>query len=121
MNLTDLRGELLRSLRLLRIQLNEKIAKLADAIAAVNNKTQRFTTTIGPLGIGAHDVLITWERPWPDTGYGVLIEPITGQAAIGQVHASLKPGTKTTTQCEVTVVVAVAVASVGVDVVGIRT
>lgn len=99
----------------------KQIQTLAADLAAVNAKTQRFTTTIGPLSIGATDVTVTWPNGWPDVGYSVTVNLISGTAALGNLHATLKSGTKTTTDCVVTVSASAAVASVGVDVIGVRT
>ena len=103
-------------------RLSGQIRKLADALAAVNAKTQRTGTTVGPLSIlTPTDVTITWPNPWPDTSYAVLVGIVTGTAAIGNAHATLKAGSKTTTECVITIAVLANIASVGVDVVGIRT
>lgn len=122
--LLTLRNAVLRLYRELKNTVTvhaKQIGTLADSLAAVNAKTQRAGATIGPLAIGSQDVTVTWDTPWPDTAYGVYIELITGAAALGNLHATLKPGSKTMADCVVTVSTAVAVATVGVDVLGIRT
>lgn len=101
--------------------LRNQIKALKAYIDTVNGKTQRVTTTIGPIAIGATDVTITWPQPWPDTAYGVIPTLVTGDAAVGNVHAQLKNGTKTTTDCVVRVVTTAALASIGIDVLGVRT
>jgi hypothetical protein len=94
----------------------------AALIAALAAKTQRVNTSIGPLAIATPvDVTITWDSEWPDLGYGVWIQLTTGNAALGGVHATLKAGSKTTTECVVTVTAALVVATVGLDVLGART
>ena len=101
-------------------RLTVKVNTLAKDLAKVNAKTQRAGTTIGPL-LGSTDVTITWPEPFPDAQYAVLIETVTGTAALGNVHATLKAGTKTAEGCVVTVSTLLNVASIGIDVVGIRT
>ena len=100
---------------------HEQILLLGNDLALVNAKTQRAGVTIGPLSIGSSDVTITWPKEWPDTVYYVGIELLTGTGALGNLHATLKAGSKTTVDCVVTVSASAAVASVGVDVVGVRT
>lgn len=122
LTITDLRSELLRAIKNLKAHIDRQDKKLADGIQAVNAKTQRVNTAVGPLALGVpQDVTITWPTPWPDTGYGVCIQLATGNNALGQVHATLKAGTKTVTDCIVTVEATLAVATVGVDVIGVRT
>lgn len=120
-DLTTAKRELLQATRTLKATVDKRIARLADAITLVNAKTQRAGTTIGPVPIGSTDVAITWDRPWPDTAYMVAIELITGTAALGALHATLKVGSKTLTDCVITVNTTAAVASVGVDILGVRT
>lgn len=102
-------------------RLSEKLRALATALGKVNDKTQRVITTTDSLAIGLHDVTVTWPRPWPDTGYGVWVSLQLGDAALGSVHAILKPGTKTTTGCVIRIRCLVLVGTVGVDVLGVRT
>lgn len=97
------------------------IKALSDAVTAINAKTQRAGATVGPLSIGSSDTTITWDKPWPDTGYMVIVELVSGTAALGALHATLKVGSKTTTDCVITINATQAVASVGVDVLGVRT
>lgn len=95
---------------------------LASGLAAVNAKMQRFTTTVTTLVANVpQEVAVTWSPAWPDTAYGVWPTPITGAAATGAVFATLKPASKTTTGCTITVVATQAVASIGLDVLGVRT
>ena len=125
-NLNALRQDLLRAIRALKVTVTNhtaNIAALADAVTAVNAKTQRTGAVItGPVSIGSQDVTVTWPTPWPDTAYAVIIELQSGTAALGNLHATVKAGTKTTVDCVVTVAAAAVIAAnVGVDVVGIRT
>lgn len=102
-------------------RLSEKLRALATALVKVNDKTQRTGATTDALAIGLHDVTITWPQPWPDTGYGVWVSLQLGDAALGNVHAILKPGSKTTTGCVIRIRCLAAVATVAVDVLGVRT
>ena len=96
------------------------VKALQDALIAVNGKTKRVTETTA-LAVGNNDVTITWPTPWPDTFYGVYIELISGPTPLGTMHPTLKVGSKTETGCVVTVNATQIVASVGVDVLGVRT
>lgn len=102
---------------------NPAVAALSQAIAAVNAKTQRQAVTVGPLGIGSTDILITWPTPWPDTSYAVVPTIVSGTGALGSLTATLKVGSKTTDNCVVTVANTglAAIGSFAVDVIGIRT
>lgn len=100
------------------------LSNVADGLATVAAKDQRFSVVLADFAGGAAtvDVTVTWPVPWPDAGYMVLAPlPITGPLAIGKVFPALKAGSKTTTQCVVTVVATQAVATVGLEVYGVRT
>lgn len=108
----------------IKAQLASQIRRLAAAVAAINAKTQRANTTVtGPFAVGSQDVTITWPQPWPDPGYSVIISIISGTAALGSIHATLKTGTKTTTDFVITVANTGAgpVGTFALDVIGIRT
>lgn len=117
----DLRPAIQAAIRGYRARVDRQIATLTDSITKVNAKTQRASATIGPLSIGSQDVTITWPTPWPDTAYWVGIELLTGTAALGNLHATLKAGSKTVNDCVITVSALASIATVGVDVVGVRT
>lgn len=121
-----------RSLRRLidRLRIDEritdlvnKVAGLGTSLAKVNAKDQRFGTTLTALAVGTTDVAITWPDPWPDTSYIVIPTVITGAAAVGLVTATLTAGSKTVLGATVTVANRTAgmLASVGLDVLGVRT
>lgn len=94
----------------------------ATYIAALANRQQRVNQTIGPLTAGVPvDITITWPNPWPAPDYGIHTQLTTSQAALGTVHATPKAGTKTTTDCVITVLATVAIATAGLDVLGTRT
>lgn len=112
----SLRNQLLRIIRDIKTTLRTHTA----AIVAINAKTQRTAVTTS-LAAGTNDITITWPTPWPDTIYWVGIELVSAAVQLGNLHATLKAGSKTTTDCVVTVSAVSAVASVGVDVVGMRT
>jgi hypothetical protein len=107
--------KLTQQIQALNERLTTNTQTLKDAITAVNQN-------IGPL-IAAipQDITITWPNPWPDTGYGIWTQIATGNAVLGQIHATLKANSKTETECVVTVLAAVAVTSAGLDVIGART
>lgn len=108
----------------IKAQLASQLRRLATVVAAINAKTQRANTTItGPFAVGSLDVTITWPQAWPDAGYSVIINIISGTAALGSIHATLKSGTKTAVDCVVTVANTGtnAVGTFAVDVIGIRT
>lgn len=117
----NLRDELLRLLRNLAQRVERRDRALAEAIAKVNDKTQRFTTSVGPLAIGNTDVTVTWLTPWPDASYGVYVQITSGNAALGNLHWTVKAGSKETGQCVITINALAAIATVGVDVLGVRT
>ena len=96
------------------------VTKLADAIAKVNAKTQRFAQLVDPLQVGFTTVEVTWPVPFPDTVYMVI--PVVSVPAVnmGQVFASA--GAKTITGCIVVLRNTSAVTpAVILDVLGIRT
>lgn len=97
----------------------KQISKLGTDLALVNAKTQRTGQNLGSLAIGSQDVTLAWPNPWPDTVYAVLIELITGTAALGNLHATLK--SKTTDNVTITVAASVAIGAASIDVVGVRT
>lgn len=108
--------------------LNRRISSLADKVRTlgqdlvkVNAKEQRAGATVESLTIGLHDVAVTWPQEWPDTFYGVWVSVQVGDAALGNVHAILKPGSKTTTGCVIRVRALALIGTVGVDVLGVRT
>lgn len=93
----------------------------ATQIAAINNKTQAVNQAITLTAGIALDVTITWPDEWPDTAYNIIPIITSGTAVLGQIHATPKAASKTTTDCTVTVLSPVAVASAGLYVLGIRT
>lgn len=118
--------DLQKQINNLRLRLNTKddqIQKLNDYITKVDAKTQRVNQAVGPLTANIpQDVTITWPKEWPDQGYGIYTQITTGNAILGAVHATPKSGSKTTTECVITVQATVAVAgTIGLDVLGNRT
>lgn len=121
-------GGIVDPLRYALATINKRISALADKVRAigqdlikVNAKEQRAGATVENLIIGLHDVAITWPKEWPDTAYIVIPTVQVGDAALGNVHAILKPGSKTTTGCVIRVRALVLIGTVGVDVLGVRT
>lgn len=102
--------------------LADKVQALADALTAVNAKTQRAGVSLPTLAAGVTDVTITWPNPWPDTAYGVWISILAGGGTAPLLHCTLKNGTKTTDDCVVTVINSTGgVVATGIDVLGVRT
>jgi hypothetical protein len=99
------------------------LAALAGGLSAVNAKTQRVGATLTSIAVGATDTTITWPTAWPDTAYGVYTGIVSGAAAQGLLFAQLKTGTKTTTDCVVTVVNlgVTPITTAAIDVLGVRT
>ena len=110
--------ELARLARRVR-QLERKPATLATLVALAPG-VRRFAQSIGPLSAGSVDVVVTWPLPFGGEDYIVLPELLTGTAALGAVHATLKAGTRTPLGCEVTVSSTTVVLVVVLDVIGIR-
>lgn len=103
--------------------LEAKAARLGDLLAKVNAKEQRSAQTLTSIAVGTTDVTVTWPTSWTDAGYGVWPTLITGAAATGLTGVTLKPGTKTTDDCVITVAnrTGGTIASAGLDVLGVRT
>lgn len=99
--------------------LRDRDAAMADALAAVNAKTQRVATTASGIAIGAFEVTLVWPGEWPDTAYMVIPTLITGPLATGKLAATVK--SKTTTDVTLTLVATAVIATAGIDVLGIRT
>jgi len=98
-----------------------KVKTLGQDLVKVNAKEQRAGATVDSFSIGLHDVAITWPKEWPDTQYGVWVSLQVGDAALGNISAILKPGSKTTTGCVIRIRALALIGTVGVDVLGIRT
>lgn len=98
-----------------------KVRSLGQDLIKVNAKTQRAGATVEGVTIGFTEVTITWPEPWPDTLYGAYPTLIVGNAALANLRCTVKPGSKTTTQCVIVVQALALIASVGVDVLGVRT
>lgn len=81
---------------------------------------QQASVVLTSLVIGSAEATITWPQPWADTNYRVDIELILPTASIGNLHATLKTGSKTTVDCVITLVAALAIATVRVEVQGTR-
>lgn len=121
----DITQQVLSALRGWRSSVSRQLRTHATAIALINakveNRVQRYTTTVGPLSIGTTDVTVTWPRPFPDADYWVGIQVVSSSGQLGNIHTTLKAGTRTATGCVVTVSTAANVASIAVDVIGTRT
>lgn len=92
--------------------LRQELAKVAQH--------QQASVTLTSLAIGSVETTITWPAAWPDTNYRVDIELILAAASLGNLHAALKAGSKTTVDCVITLVAALAIATVRVEVQGTR-
>lgn len=93
----------------------------AAKLAALDTREMRVNQAIGPLvALTPLDVTVNWPQEWPDTVYSVVPILTTGSAVLGAVSCTPKSGSKTTTQCVVTVEASVAVVSAGLEVTGIR-
>jgi hypothetical protein len=110
----------LRQLALRVEQLQKRVNLLTAAHVLTDSRMQRVVQSIGPLAIGSTDVAVPWPTPWAVDTYVVIPELATGALALGTLHATLKLGTRTTTDCVVTVNATAAVGVAFLDVLGIR-
>lgn len=103
--------------------LADSVQALTVALGLVNAKTQRTAASISGLAVTSVDQTVTWPDLWPDTQYGVYVSVVSGTAALGGLHATLKPGTKTNQDCVITVANTglAAVGAFALDVLGVRT
>lgn len=110
-----------RDLTRLQLQLRQ-LADTLTNLAAGTTTTQRAGATLGGLSVGNTDITITWPRPWPDTTYAVIPTIVSGTGALGSLDATLKAGSKTITDCVVTVANTglLAVGQFAVDCIGMR-
>ena len=92
----------------------------AALIAALANRIQAVNQSIALSAGVALDVTILWPVEWPDLGYNIVPVVTTGNAVLGLVHATPKALSKTTAQCEVTLLSTVAVGTAGLYVLGVR-
>lgn len=100
---------------------NGRIRTLERLITNLQNRTQRVTLDTGSLSNGPPtDIPIVWPKPWPDATYTVVFGTTGDSATAGNLHASLKAGTKTTTGCTVTVKATGNIDTTSVEVIGIR-
>lgn len=86
-----------------------QIAVLAERILRIENRatltprTRRGAAGLTNLAVGVTEVDVTWS-PFPDDTYHADIALICGQAALPNLRAGLKPGSKTRSGCTVLVV-----------------
>jgi len=119
----DLRG-LRRDLNRLAQQQRQLATDQATALATLTANIQRTNAAVtGPFAVGSVDLSVSWPTPWPDAGYGVWVSVISGTAALGSLNATLKSGTKTVSDCVITVANTgvAAVGSFAIDVLGVHT
>lgn len=107
--------ELQRQIRDLRALL----AKQAQAITALNNKTRRGTGNTTFAAAATQTIDIVWSSPFPDDQYGVWVTLYTTNPA--QVHQVPSLASKTAGGITVTVVAASGVGNVIADVLAERT
>lgn len=94
--------------------------KLTTALAALALKTKRMAVNAGPVTAGSTTHTIVWPVPFADDNYFVAVEILSGAAGIGVLHAQLAVGSRTPSQCDITLTSSGNVAVVILDVLGIR-
>lgn len=111
----------LRGLSRKTVVASGRIRTLERLITSLQQRTQRVTLDTGSLSNGpATDMPIVWPVPWPDATYTVMFGVAGNSATAGNLHASLKAGTKTTTGCTVTVKATGNIDLTSIEVIGIR-
>jgi hypothetical protein len=98
-----------------------QLTTVRAAIRTLNARTQRVTLDTGSLGNGPPtDMPIEWPTPWPDATYTVIFGIAGDSNTAGNLHATLKAGTKTTTGCTVTVKATGNADTTSIEVIGLR-